>query len=214
MRLALFVMQLVWTMMADCAFRNLLDIRAPTLPEYVHAIAHAGLPACHKRDVLLMVHNMYGQISRSLEELHVSGVCFTLLECTIYTTITEKSLLPQQLRGDRSRRWCHAGGTHDDCTGDISEQEFRCLCRRRRSSRGYMFLTFNLRQIFPVKISKNNMTAQGPLADQQMLNSIASSSSWSTASYNTDIATFTNCLERFPILAYHRPVEGRTQLCE
>lgn len=29
-------------MMADWAFRNLLDIHAPTLPDYVHAIAHAG----------------------------------------------------------------------------------------------------------------------------------------------------------------------------
>lgn len=87
-------------------------------PNHIVYCVVLGLPVCHERDVSLMLHNMYGQISRSLEELHVSGVCFTLLECTIYTTITEKSLLPQQLRGDRSRRWCRVGGTHDDCTGD------------------------------------------------------------------------------------------------
>ncbi|KIK13380.1 hypothetical protein PISMIDRAFT_405232 [Pisolithus microcarpus 441] len=43
-----------------------------------------------------------------------------------------------------------------------------------------------------------------------MLNFIVSSSLWSTASYNADIATFTNCLERF--LTYNRLVEGRLNL--
>ncbi|KAI6027935.1 hypothetical protein BKA83DRAFT_4123789 [Pisolithus microcarpus] len=57
---------------------------------------------------------------------------------------------------------------------------------------------------------EDNITVQGRLDDQQMLNFIVSSSLWSTASYNADIATFTNCLERF--LTYNRLVEGRLNL--